>query len=242
MSDAVQDQGVVHEVSDCLLQARLDSQMSWSFAAHHRTEIDAFWQEETTKNPSYFNGTVFMMLQGAIAQGVFQGDLIPVEFKAFCYWRAKVQDDQSARDCFGSAVVITSDGALMLARQSAGNINAGLTYLPGGFIDQRDVSHDCQIGIRESVLRELAEETGLVQETFKVRSNYLITQIGRQVSIGVVIDVKLTSDELNEQIRAFLASEEQPELEEIVFIEQPQDLALYDVPAYTQCIVRHLLR
>ncbi len=102
-----------------------------------------------------------MLASHSLGADRFEGQLMPVEFKSFLYWKEHGYPDTSVRDTFGSALIRSAEGHILLGRQRAGNINAGLAYLPGGFIDGRDVAADGSIDIAASVAREVAEETGL---------------------------------------------------------------------------------
>ena len=78
----------------------------------------------------------------------------------------------------GVAAIVIEDGAVLLTRRG-GSERAGLWDLPGGFVEYDE-------DIREALIREMREETGLVIEVgrvYDVRSNFF-PGTGRH-SVGV---------------------------------------------------------
>ncbi len=236
-TDAGQHDGQVRYVDTCTLTV---TGGDWEFARTHGAEIDAFWQRRTAENATLFNGRIFMLSSYQIEADRFFGRLVPVEFKAFLFWKENGCPDRSVFDVFGSALIRADDGAILLGRQKAG-INAGLIYLPGGFIDPRDVDHDGRVDIRESVLREVAEETGLGGRQLAVRDGFLVTTIGTQVSIAVEVVGDGDAETLQRRIREALAAEAEPELDEIVAVREWAHVEAMPVPAYAQVLLAFLL-
>ncbi|MGH1418115.1 MAG: NUDIX domain-containing protein [Hyphomicrobiaceae bacterium] len=232
------EEGRVRLISQVKLR---EVKQTWEFGTRYRREIDANWQRGLRENPGYFNGRVFMLTKGENIASGFAGELMAVDFKDFIYWRDHPDLDTTVYDCFGSALVVSCDGAIMLGRQRNGNINAGLTYFPGGFIDERDVGLDGGIDIRQSVLREVLEETGLEAHEFAISPSLLLTTIGNQVSIGVELASPLTAVQLRRKVAAHLASDPDGELEGVVVAKSHSDLSGHQVPAYARCLVRHYL-
>lgn len=228
--------GQVRYVDTCTLVVTRDV---WPFAVAHSAEIDAFWQRRTAENATLFNGRIFMLSRYEIVGGRFMGRLVPVEFKAFLFWKESGCPDRSVFDVFGSALIRADDGAILLGRQKSG-INAGLIYLPGGFIDQRDVDDDA-VDISTSVLREIEEETGLGGRQLAVRDGFLVTTIGSQVSIAVELVGDGDAENLQRRIREALASEAEPELDEIVAVREWAEVEVLPVPAYAQVLLAYLL-
>lgn len=234
---AGQHGGQVRYVDACTLTVTRDE---WPFAEAHAAEIDAFWQRRTAENATLFNGRIFMLSSYRIDAGHFIGRLVPVEFKAFLYWKERGCPDRSVFDVFGSALIRADDGAILLGRQKSG-INAGLTYLPGGFIDERDVDEAGNVDISASVLREIEEETGLGSRELGVRDGFLVTTIGAQVSIAVELVADGDAETVQRRIREVLAAEAEPELDEIVAVRDWEQVEALPVPAYAQVLLAYLL-
>lgn len=229
--------GQVRYVDSCTLTVTHDE---WPFAEVHAAEIDAFWQRKTAENGTLFNGRIFMLSSYRIDAGQFIGRLAPVEFKAFLFWKERGCPDRSIFDVFGSALIRADDGAILLGRQKSG-INAGLVYLPGGFIDQRDVDEAGEVDISASVLREVEEETGLGRRQLGVRDGFLVTMIGSQISIALDLVADGDAETVQRQIREVLATEAEPELDEIVSVRNWADVEALPVPAYARVLLSYLL-
>ena len=214
----------------------------WPFAVKNATAIEAHWQARHRANPGYFNGEIHAMHgDGAITNGVFSASFLRTDFKSFLYWRETGYPAAGAFDAFGSAIIRSAEGHILLGRQSGGNINAGLAYPPGGFIDARDAMGDGAIDIAGSIARELAEETGLDVATLTCKPGFLVTRIWPLVSIGQEFVASQPADELRAGILARISADPDPELTDIVIVRQRSDLNGLSVPPYAELIVKSLL-
>ena len=99
----------------------------------------------------------------------------------------------------GQTEIRSAEGHVLLGCQTAGNINQGLAYPPGGFIDQRDVRAGV-VDIDAGTARELREETGMKPDEFARAPGYLVTTSGPHVSIAVEWRSVLPSDALKAHI------------------------------------------
>ncbi len=213
----------------------------WPFARENAAEIDAHWQRRTAQCPGYFNGRIYMLTRYTLHDGVLRGELTEVEFKQFLYWRDLGEPDTSVFDAFGSALIRSSDDAVLLGRQRPGNINSGLAYLPGGFIDTRDVDAAGRVDIRASILREVEEETGLATHELAACDGFLVTLIGQQISIAVEILADVPARELVRRLGARIAADPGSELEEILAVRTRADLASLAMPGYARLLLDALL-
>ncbi|MEQ1672861.1 MAG: NUDIX hydrolase, partial [Hyphomicrobium sp.] len=168
--DRAQDS--VRKIATCALRV---GDGVWTYAEEHAGVIERDWQLAARVRPSYFNGVIHLLDQLSDVDGVLCGRLLRTDFKSYLYWRTAGFPDTGVRDGFGSALIRSADGAILLGRQRAGNVNGGLAYLPGGFIDARDVDAGGGIDIAASIIRELAEETGLRREDVTIEPGFLVT-------------------------------------------------------------------
>jgi 8-oxo-dGTP pyrophosphatase MutT (NUDIX family) len=228
----------VTEIASCKLFV---GPSEWPYAHAHRDAIDAHWQRVSAANPKYFNGTIHLVDTLTVAGGTLTARFTAAEFKSFLYWRAAGYPPAGVRDGFGSALLVSSDGAYVLGRQSSGNINAGLAYLPGGFIDRRDVDASGTIDITASIVREVLEETGLDPADFSLRPGFLLTEQGAQLSIAKCIDVALEADALAARIERHIASEANPELASAVIVRTLADLDGLAMPPFARLLLTRLL-
>ncbi len=218
----------------------------WHYASDHVAAIEQHWQHRLTTNPGYFNGAIHVLALGEIAgdgnsEGVFKGEFLRTDFKSYLHWREHGFPSAGVKDAFGSAIVRGCDGAVLLGLQRRGNINAGLAYLPGGFIDQRDVSADGAIDIGASIDRELAEETGLTTDAIAPQPGFRIVRSGPLVSMAREYRSALDSDALRARILEFLSADPNPELADIVIVRQVDAYDPALIPAYTRFVLTDVL-
>ena len=209
----------------------------WSYALGHAEAIEMHWCRRRAENPGFFNGRVLVLREGRIAGGVLHGVCGVVDFAAFLHWREHGYRDASVHDAFGSALILSSDGALMLARQSAGNLNAGLVYPPGGFIDPRDVAADGTIDIDGSIRREIAEETGLAVADLVRAAGFLISSNGPQTAIAAVFRAPVDATTLQAMMLSGSQADPERELIEMVAVRSAAEAADHPLPAWTAALV-----
>lgn len=161
-------------------------------------------------------------------------DLIETDFASFLYWKDTDYPEAGVRDGFGSALIRARNGEVLLGRQQLGNVNAGLLYMPGGFIDPRDVRCDGGVDIDRSVAREFKEETGLSVAAFNRRGGYLVTEAGAQVSIAVELVSDLEAKELRAVLVSQIARQNEPELSDFVVYDRPPGAHEADVAAFSR--------
>ena len=114
----------------------------WAFAAQHRDAIAAYWEKAVAGNRKLFNGSIFVTENWSIYDEGLVGDAVPTRFAAYLYWREHGFDQGATAEAFATAVVVSADGGVLLARAVGGTLNGGLYVTPGGMIDQRDVTPD----------------------------------------------------------------------------------------------------
>ena len=228
----------VTRIRDVRLSVRGDG---WPYEVRHADGIAAHWQRRRAENPGFFNGRILVLRSGRVVDGVLDGGLATIDFAAFLHWREHGYQDATARDAFGSALILSRDGALMLARQSAGNLNEGLVYPPGGFIDPRDVAEDGTIDLAASIRREIAEETGLDVDDLTHEPGYLISTDGLQVAIGAVFRSGLDADMLRKAMLRGSAADPEGELIDVVAIRSTADADRHPLPRWTAALVAALL-
>lgn len=233
-------EGTVERVAACRL---LVGSRRWAWADERASAIDAHWARRLADNPAFFNGRIYVMAAGGarIEDGVLHCELVATDFKSFLYWRDQGYPDAGVADCFGSAILRSKEGHVILGRQRAGHVNGGLAYFPGGFIDHRDVAADGSVDIAASIERELAEETGIEAGDTLVSPGFLVIRPRGMVSIAREFTSRLTSAALKAAILARIAQEEEPELAGVVVVASPADAEGLAMPPHTALAIRGLV-
>jgi 8-oxo-dGTP pyrophosphatase MutT (NUDIX family) len=217
---------------------------SWDLEARHADRIDAHWRRRQTESPSMFNGGIYLMRQMAFRDEpggpALEASLVRTDFKSYLYWREQGFPAAGVRDSFGSALIRSAEGNVVLGRQRPGNVNNGAAYLPGGFIDASDVRASGEIDITGSVLRELGEETGLAPSDVAVAPGYIATFDGALVSIARELRSPLPAEALRARILAHIAGDPASELVDAVIVHAGTDLGGLGIAPYAQRLLRWL--
>ena len=214
---------------------------TWTYAHDHAASIEAHWLAAKAAAPFYFNGVIHLIDEIRVEAGVLHAQLLRTDFKSYLYWRARGYPDAGVLDGFGSALLRSSDGAIMLGRQRPGNINGGLVYLPGGFIDQRDIAAGGSVDLAGSIARELLEETGLALSDLNRRPGYYLTCSKAQVSIAAEFVSGLKATPLKDTIEQHISTDAQSELTDVIVVRGLADLVGLDMPHYARLLVADLL-
>jgi 8-oxo-dGTP pyrophosphatase MutT (NUDIX family) len=233
-----------HDETRVFTVERVSLQVSegpWAFAESHAADINAHWQRRLHESPNFFNGTVHILADYTLSgRALLTGRFLRTDFKSFLYWRETGWQDRSVMDAFGSALILSAEGDVLLGRQRAGNLNAGLCYPPGGFIDPRDVGPDGVIDIEGSVLREITEETGLDARVLRRSGGYVVTLAGPSISIAVPWQSHLSGPALLDEVSRFIAADPDGELSSVVLTAPGEASAALAMPDYARALLRDL--
>jgi hypothetical protein len=209
-----------HDVTRVFAVSSVDLRViegTWAFADRHIRDIEAHWARRQRETPGFFNGSVVIMTAYAVSGDGrrLSAKFIRTDFRSFLYWRETGWRDGSVMDGFGSALILSADGRVLLGRQSEGNLNSGLCYPPSGFIDACDIGADGSIDIDSSVAREVGEETGLSAPLLSREDGYVVTIAGPTLSIAIPLRSPLAGDALLRAANHYI-SEEGSELAQFV--------------------------
>jgi 8-oxo-dGTP pyrophosphatase MutT (NUDIX family) len=206
---------------------RLDlrfEQQPWRWAEANRAFIGRHFEEQREKRPALWNGRVLLLHRFAIEAGVFRGAYLESDFASFLAWRDAGFPDPSVRNCFAAGALRAADGAFLLGRMARHTANAGKVYFPAGTPDPGDVRADGTVDLMGSVLHELQEETGLLANEVSPGPHWHAVLSGARIGLMRPLRVNENFAKLAARIRAFIAHEKEPELEDIVVVRGPADL------------------
>ena len=204
------------------LELRFEPQ-PWPWAEANRAFVERNFEEAREKRPALWNGRVLLLHRFAIEAGVFRGAYLATDFAAFLAWRDAGFPDPSVRNCFSAGALRAADGAFLLGRMARHTANAGKIYFPAGTPDPGDVGADGAVDLMGSVLRELAEETGLLASEVSPGPRWYAVLAGARIGLMRPLRLREASDKLAARIRAFIAGEKEPELEDVVIVRKPAD-------------------
>jgi 8-oxo-dGTP pyrophosphatase MutT (NUDIX family) len=213
----------------------------WSFATDNAAAIAAHWRESSARNPALFNGRVLLARDLAVEDGVVRATYVEVDYAVLLYWRSLgFPPLGGAANCFGAGVVVTRDGAVLLAEMGSHTANAGRIFFPAGTPDRDDIRGD-RLDIEGSIRRELGEETGLADGVVRASQQRWLVTDGPLAACARRLDTDLDAQQLGERVRGFLAREAEPELAGIVLVRRMAEIDLARVPAYARALLELLL-
>lgn len=183
----------------------------WTFAGERRREIDAHFEAQRREKPGLWNGRVLLMNQHEISSGTLSGQFFETDFASFMAWRDFGCPGDDVTNCFALGALQGSDGAYVLGVMSAGTMNGGKIYFPGGTPDLNDIV-DGKVDLDASVRREVREETGLDPEEFIIDAGWHCLPAGPMIALLKPMRARETADRLRDRIRAHIARETEPEL------------------------------
>lgn len=216
---------------------------AWPFSERHREDINAHWERRARETPGFFNGVVHLLTAHALSEsGILAARFVRTDFKSFLYWRETGWRDAGVMDAFGSALILSAEGDVLLGRQRAGNLNSGLCYPPSGFIDPSDIGTDGTIDIEGSVAREIAEETGLAAPAIARTGGYVVTIAGPVLSIAVPYRSPLPGATLLRQAARHISADADSELAGLLLATPGPGTGELPMPEYARALLGHLPR
>jgi 8-oxo-dGTP pyrophosphatase MutT (NUDIX family) len=193
----------------------------WPFAEERRSAIDAFFAGLQQENPALWNGRVLLVHRHAFSDGVFAADYFETDYASFMAWR-RWAPPSGVRDCFGSAALVSADGAVLLGQMGDHTANPGEIYFPAGTPDPSDIVGGA-VDLAASVTRELKEETGIDASELVVEPGWTMVAAGQLIAQIKVLRSRDNADVLAARVGRHLAEEAKPELAGIRFVRSAAD-------------------
>src|SRR6202046_3978016 len=178
---------VIHRV------ARLDLSVepwSWPFANEQRADIETHFALKCREKPQLWNGRVLLGRHPEFAGDCLRAGYFETDFASFLAWRDWGLPDQSVFNGFGMGALRCSDGAFVLGEMAGHTANAGRIYFPAGTPDPDDI-RDGAVDIAGSVVRELAEETGLGESDYTMDAHW--TCVFTNASIAMIRTLRVAA-------------------------------------------------
>ncbi len=211
----------------------------WAFATTEKMRIREYWRRLAEANPTIWNGDVLICSGAEIKDRQLTGHFLKTDYASFVAWRDWGWPDKTVSNCFGSAAVLSADGALLYGRMASHTLNAGKVYPPGGSLEMRDVAADGRIDIMGSITRELEEETGL-KASEAVKGELLAIFDEHRLSVAQVFRFASDADVLAARVRRYLASAHEDELSDIEIVASSSQIDSA-VPPYAIALARYLV-
>lgn len=189
---------------------------AWPLPATMRTDVPAVWARVKAEKPHTWDGRILGFTPPVIGDdGILRAEAREDAYSAFLTWRAAGYPEIGVFHLFGTALILSSDGAMIFGVMGGDTVNAGRVYPPGGSLEPRDVRPDGMVDTEACVALELWEETGLKPQDAEIGQLLAIFE-GQKLSITPVFRFGKSADALLAQIRSNLAQQEERELADVV--------------------------
>ncbi|TDH35675.1 NUDIX hydrolase [Pseudohoeflea suaedae] len=207
------------------------------WAEARRAEVEAQWAMEKAANPHIFNGEVLLLSEVGFQDGHVSGTAHVTRYANQIYWIRHGRRDTGVAHLFSAAVIVSSDGAVLLGRMADHTINAGQLYSPCGSLDRSDIVGD-RVDVYANMAREVAEETGLDLADAEAASESLIYRADGLFALFRIHRFNRDAATLMAEIGRHIAGDEEPELSEMVAIRGPEDMT-GDIKPYMADYLHH---
>lgn len=212
------------------------SPFDWDFARERRAEIDAHFEAARRDKPGLWNGQVLLMHRHVFAGAALSACYFATDFASFMAWRDFGFPEGPVRNGFALGALQGSDGGYVLGVMSAGTMNGGKIYFPGGTPDLNDVRGD-RVDLESSVRREVEEETGLDAGEFEIDAGWHCLPAGPLIALLKPMRARDTAERLCERIRDTIASQPDPELSDAYVARGDADIHPM-MPGFIQTFLR----
>ncbi len=227
----------VHKVSSIDISVSPDP---WSFELENEAAIATHFEEARNRIPLLWNGRTLKLTDYRFADGVFRGTCCECSYAAFLAWRDWGAPDPTAHNFFGSAILRSSDGALLYGVMSERTATAGQIYPPGGNLDPTDLTPEGKVDVFGAIYRELEEETGIGRKNVRP-ADTLVAFDGPRIAIVQVFDTGAPAEELRDRIVRHSRASEEQELSDMRIIRNRKDLADPAIVPYARAVGNLLL-
>ena len=209
-----------------------DAEHPW--VVSERAAIEAHWAREQVERPYLFNGTILMHRGLRLTDGLITGTSHRVPYAALLHL-VRTWPEADVFHLFGSPVILSSDGAMLLIRMGANTANPGRVYAPAGSLDLSDIT-GTQVDLDGGIYREAMEETGLDLSLHEPENRMFCWRRRGLVALFRRFACTETADRLAARMRAHIATAPEQEIEDVVIVRRPED-AGPTVPPYMQAMI-----
>ena len=228
-----------HIVRLSAVEARIEA-YDWAFARENGEAVAAHWGRISAGKPGMFNGRVLLQHRAAITGSVFQARYFETDYASFMTWRDAGHPGPSVRNGFAMGALRAADGAFLCGRMSGHTAN-GMVYFAAGTPDRSDVRADGTVDLAGSVLRELAEETGLAETEVTVAEGWHAVFSPGRVAFMRPLTIDLPAEEARALMLSRMTSLEEQELDDIVILRSAADCDRHKMAPFMKPYLTHIL-
>jgi 8-oxo-dGTP pyrophosphatase MutT (NUDIX family) len=201
------------------------SPFEWNWAKQNRNAIDEYFARMRAHRPQIWNGRILMLNHCEVRGGKISGTFFETDFANLVAFRAAGFPDPDVRSCAASSALLTADGAFVLGVMAPHTANAGRVYFVAGTPDTADVRADGSVDLAASAVKELGEEAGLSASDVRFADEWHAVFAGARITLIRVAHCTESEAKLSERIRGYIATQQEPELSDIVTVRTRADFS-----------------
>jgi len=217
---------------------------SWAFARDEDGKIAEHWRRRVEANPTLYDGIV--LLANRVERRTRDGgvtleiDCFETRFSRFVAWRDFGFPDCGVHNVFAMAALRSSDGAFLLGEMGQAHALPGARFFPGGTPDLNDVEAG-KVDLYGSLVRELAEETGLGLDIARIEPAWRVVFEARRVACLKIVDWPAPAAEIAERVARHIARDAKPELARAHMVHGRKELDDPRIPAFVRLFLQEML-
>jgi 8-oxo-dGTP pyrophosphatase MutT (NUDIX family) len=210
---------------------------AWPWADANQEAVEAFWEEAKAKQPKLFDGPVFMFADLRIEGGTCRAVCFETRFSRLLYAKTLGFPDPEVVNGFAMGALRAADGAFLLGVMGPQTANRGQIYFPAGTPDPSDL-RDGTLDLMGSVVRELAEETGLKNGDYEVGQGWVSVRDGGLLAFLRPLRLSEPAAEARARMLGRMKQLKEQELSDIYVARDPGDVDERRMPAFIQAFLR----
>jgi len=211
---------------------------AWPWADANAAAIEAFWHEAKAKQPKLFDGPVFMFADTRIERETFRAVCFETRFSRLLYAKRHGFPDPNVTNGFAMGALRAADGAFLLGVMGRETANRGQIYFPAGTPDPLDRQDDGTLDLEGSVVRELAEETGLQQGDYEMEDGWVLVEDGGFLAFLRPVRLSEPAAEVRSRMLERMRRLKDQELSDIYVARGPGDVDEQRMPPFIQAFLR----
>ena len=198
----------------------------------HEAEIAEHWARAHAANPALYDGPVLLVGDWRVEHNILWATCHRSRFRTVLWLRDNWAPALGTWNAFGSGLLRTADGAVLLGEMAGHTANPGRVYCPGGILDFDDIA-GTRIDPEACIRRELTEETGLAPGEYRMAPGWLVAHEGRALSLARICDLPWDAGEARAELSSRIARQAQPELSGLHVVRSVADGARLHIPGFT---------
>ena len=185
-----------------------------------------------------FNGRVLLLGDVSVAPDICRSTYFETDYANLVGWLDMGHPDRSVANGFAMGALRGSDGAFICGVMADHTANAGRVYFAAGTPDRSDLRPDGTVDLAGSLTRELVEETGLHETEYAVSDEWIVVDRWPIVAMMRLVTLGAPAEEGMRRIKATIARQKEPELQDVVIIRNADDINPGTMPLFLQSFLR----